>query len=105
MEQTAKANPSQRPVDPGEVRLETVNPPAFRELLTKLAIGEASQPLVAGDGIAVVIICSKEQKNTAIQTKDDVRRRLITDRVEMVSRQLMRDLRRKATIQRFDHAT
>jgi peptidyl-prolyl cis-trans isomerase SurA len=104
MEQAAKANPSQRPVDPGDVRLETVNPPPFRELLTKLAIGEASQPLVANDGIAVVIVCSKEQKNTAIETKDDVRRRLITDRVEMQSRQLMRDLRRKATIQRFDHA-
>ena len=82
-----------------------MNPPPFRDLLTKLPIGEASQPLVANDGIAVVIVCSKEQKNTAVQTKDDVRRRLITERVEMASRQLMRDLRRKATIQRFDRAT
>jgi len=81
-----------------------VNPPQFRDLLTKLPVGQASQPLVASDGIAVVIVCSKEQKNTAILTKEDVRRRMITDRVEMVSRQLMRDLRRKATIQRFDHA-
>jgi peptidyl-prolyl cis-trans isomerase SurA len=104
MEEAAKANPSTRPVDPGEIRLETVNPPPFRDLLTRLAVGEASQPLVAGDGIAVVIICSKEQKNTAILTKEDVRRRLITERVEMISRQLMRELRRKATIQRFDHA-
>jgi peptidyl-prolyl cis-trans isomerase SurA len=81
-----------------------VNPVAFRDLLTRLAVGEASQPLVAADGIAVVIVCSKEQKNTAIQTKDDVRRRMVNDRVEMASRQLMRDLRRKATIQRFDNA-
>jgi peptidyl-prolyl cis-trans isomerase SurA len=104
MEEAAKANPSARPVDPGEIRLETVTPPQFRDLLTKLPVGQASQPLVATDGIAVVIICSKEQKNTAILTRDDVRRRMITDRVETVSRQLMRDLRRKATIQRFDHA-
>jgi len=104
MEAAAKANPSPRAVDPGEVRLETVNPQPFRDMLTKLPIGEASQPLVATEGIAVVIICSREQKNTAIQTKEDVRRRIITDRVEMVSRQVMRDLRRKATIQRFDHA-
>jgi peptidyl-prolyl cis-trans isomerase SurA len=104
MEEAAKVNPSPRAVDPGEIRLETVNPPQFRDLLTKLPVGQASQPLVASDGIAVVIVCSKEQKNTAILTKDDVRRRMITDRVEMVSRQLMRDLRRKATIQRFDHA-
>jgi peptidyl-prolyl cis-trans isomerase SurA len=53
----------------------------------------------------VIIICSKEQKNSATLTKDDVRRQLISDRVEMASRQLMRDLRRKATIQRFDKGT
>lgn len=104
MEEAAKANPSARPVDPGDVRLETVTPPQFRDLLTKLPVGQASQPLVATDGIAVVIICSKEQKNTAVLTRDDIRRRMITDRVEMTSRQLLRDLRRKATIQRFDHA-
>src|SRR3984957_13666111 len=34
MEQTAKANNSPRPADPGEIRLETVNPPAFRQMLT-----------------------------------------------------------------------
>ena len=73
-------------------------------MLTKLPVNEASQPLVAADGIAVVIVCSKEQKNAAVQTKEDVRRRMVTERVEMVSRQLMRDLRRKATIQRFGQA-
>jgi peptidyl-prolyl cis-trans isomerase SurA len=104
MEQAAKANPSVRPVDPGEVRLDTVNPQPFRDLLTKLPVNETSQPLVAADGIAVIIVCSKDQKNTATLTKEDVRRRLITERVEMASRQLLRDLRRKATIQRFDHA-
>jgi peptidyl-prolyl cis-trans isomerase SurA len=104
MEQIAKANPSARPADPGEVRLDTVNPQAFRDLVAKLPINEASQPLVAADGIAVVILCSREEKNTATQTKEDVRRRLVTERVEMASRQLMRDLRRKAMIQRFDHA-
>ena len=70
----------------------------------KIPAPKASQPLVAGDGIAVIIICSKEQKNTATLTKEDVRRNLVSERVEMASRQLMRDLRRKANIQRFDHA-
>jgi peptidyl-prolyl cis-trans isomerase SurA len=105
MEQIAKANPSPRPVDPGEVRLDTVNPPPFRDLLTKLPPNQASEPLVASDGIAVIIVCSKDEKNTATLTKEDVRRRLISERVEMASRQLMRELRRKATIQRFDQAT
>ena len=105
MEQMAQTLRSPRPADPGEVRLETVNPPPFRELLTKLGVGQASQPLVANDGIAVLIVCAREQKNTAVLTKEDVRRRLVTDRVEMASRQLMRDLRRKAAIERFDKGT
>jgi peptidyl-prolyl cis-trans isomerase SurA len=104
MEQAAHANPSSRPMDPGEIRLDSVNPQAFRDLLTKLPPNQASEPLVANDGIAVIIVCSKEQKNSAVLTKEDVRRRLIGERVEMASRQLMRDLRRKATIQRFDKA-
>ena len=103
LEQVAKANPSARPVDPGDVRLDTVNPQAFRDLLTRLPAGEASQPLVAADGIAVIMVCSKQQKNTATLTKEDVRRRLVNERVELASRQLLRDLRRKATIQQFDH--
>ena len=105
MEQAAQASRSPRPADPGEVRLETVSPPPFRELLTKLQVGQTSQPLVANDGIAVLILCSREQKNTAVLTKEDVRRRLVTDRVELASRQLMRDLRRKAAIERFDRGT
>ncbi len=100
MEQTAKVNPSNRPADPGEVRLETVNPPPFREMLSKLKPGEASQPLVAVDGIAVIVVCSKEQKNTAVESRDDVRRRLISERVELASRHTIRELRRKASIQR-----
>ena len=104
MDVAAKANPSPRPVDPGEVRLETVNPQAFRDMLAKLPPNTASQPLVASDGIAVLIVCSREQKNVATLTKEDIRRKLISDRVELASRQLQRELRRKADIQRFDRA-
>ena len=53
MEQAAKANNSPRPADPGEVRLETVNPPAFRQMLATLSFDRATQPLVTSDGIAV----------------------------------------------------
>jgi len=102
MEQASKDNASSRQADPGEIRVETVNPPQFRDLLTNLPVGVASQPLVASDGIAVIIVCAKEQKNTATLTKEDVRHRLVNERVDLASRQLMRDLRRKAAIARFD---
>jgi peptidyl-prolyl cis-trans isomerase SurA len=98
MEQVAKANNSTRPADPGDVRLDGVSPPAFRQLLTTLPFDRASQPLVAGDGIAIVIICSREEKNLAAMTVPEMRQRILSERVELASRQLQRDLRRQATI-------
>jgi len=99
MEAAAKAANSPRPADPGgEVNLSSVNPPQFRQLLAGLPPGRASQPLISGDGVAVVMICSKEQKNMTTLNKAQVQERLLGERVELASRQLVRDLRRKATI-------
>jgi peptidyl-prolyl cis-trans isomerase SurA len=99
MEQVAKANNSPRPADPGEVRLDSVNPPAFRQMLTSLPADRASQPLVTSDGIAVIIVCSREEKNLAQQSKEEVKAQLLNERVELLSRQLLANLRRHATIE------
>ena len=98
MEAAAKANNSTRPVDPGEIRLENVNPPVFREILASLPEGKTSQPLVATDGISLVTLCSREQKNLAAESREDIERRLISERAELASRQLLRDLQRRANI-------
>ncbi len=97
MEAANKANPA-RPADPGQLRLESINPPGFRQLLASLPPDRASQPLVAQDGIAVVIVCSREQRNTAEINHDEIGNRLLSGRVENISRQLQRDLRRRAII-------
>ncbi|HST75084.1 MAG TPA: peptidylprolyl isomerase [Acetobacteraceae bacterium] len=98
MEAAAKANNSPRPANPGDVRLESVNPPQLRQMLASLPSDRASQPLIANDGIAVVIVCSREQKNLAQLSKDEIGNRLLSERVELLSRQLQRDLRRRAMI-------
>ena len=99
MEAYAKANnPAGRPVDPGEVRVEGVNPPAFRQLMATIAIGKPTEPLISRDGIAVITVCSRDQKNVGEVAAPDVQRRLVNERVEMLSRQMMRDLHRKASI-------
>jgi peptidyl-prolyl cis-trans isomerase SurA len=99
METFAKANnaPS-RPVDPGEIRVEGVNPPAFRQLMETIPLGKPTEPLISRDGIAVITVCSREQKNVGDITATDIQNRLINERVEMLSRQAMRDLHRKASI-------
>jgi peptidyl-prolyl cis-trans isomerase SurA len=98
MEQAAKANDSARPTDPGEIRLETVNPPAFRQMLATQPFDRASQPLATNDGISVIIVCSREQKNLAQQNKQEIQMQLLNERVELLSRQLLANLRRHATI-------
>lgn len=99
MEQAAKANNSARPADPGEVRLEAINPPALRQVLATLPPDRATQPLVTSDGIAVMIVCSREQKNLAQESNQEVKIQLLNERVELASRQLMADLRRRANIE------
>jgi peptidyl-prolyl cis-trans isomerase SurA len=104
MEAMAKSiNASNRPIDPGEIRVEGVNPPAFRQMLETIPIGKPTEPLISRDGIAVITVCTREQKNLGDVTAKDIQNRLVNERIEMLSRQTMRDLHRKAQIDMRDH--
>ncbi len=87
-----------RPSDPGEVRLETVASPQLRNLLAGMSTGVASKPVVANEGAAVLMVCSREQKTAATPTKEEISEKLLQERVELASRQLQRDLRRRAVM-------
>ncbi len=100
MEQVAKENNSPRPADPGEVRLDTVNPATFRQVLATLPLDHATQPIATTDGIAVMIVCSREDKNLSQPDKQQIQAQLLNQRVELLSRQLEADLRRRANIER-----
>jgi peptidyl-prolyl cis-trans isomerase SurA len=98
VEAANKAANSGKQSDLGEIRLDQLNPPQLRTLLTSLPIGKATPPLIAGDGVAVIMVCSRDQKNAAELTSQDVASQLLHERVEMQSRALDRDLRRRAII-------
>ncbi|MFZ6763082.1 peptidylprolyl isomerase [Pseudoroseomonas sp. WGS1072] len=87
-----------RPVDPGTVPLDSVQPPVLRNILSGLPLNRASQPLIAPDGVLVLAVCSKETRNIAELTPDQARMQILRDRIELTSRQLQRDLRRRAQI-------
>jgi peptidyl-prolyl cis-trans isomerase SurA len=97
MEAANKAAGTVRPSDPGEVRFEGLAPP-MKALLGSLQPGQATRPLVSSDGIGILMVCSRDQKNLAAPNKQDISNQLLNDRVELVSRQLVRDLRRRAVI-------
>ncbi|MDB5382444.1 MAG: rotamase, partial [Rhodospirillales bacterium] len=96
MEAAARGSP--RPSDPGPIRLEQVNPPQFRELLAGLTPGRASEPIIAPEGIIVLMVCGRETRNLAEITPEQIRAQLVRDRAELLSRQVQRDLRRRAQI-------
>ncbi len=97
IEAANKASGNQRPSDPGAVRLDHLTGP-MQALLGGLEPGQASKAIVTQEGIMVVMVCSKEQKNLAVMTRDDIANQLLEERVELASRQLEQDLKRRALI-------
>ncbi|MBV9812151.1 MAG: peptidylprolyl isomerase [Acetobacteraceae bacterium] len=98
IEEANKAAGSARPADPGEIRLEQVASPPLRQVLASLQDGKPSQPLIAEDGIAVLMVCGRETRNAGIPSNEQLADRLLNQRVELASQQLIRDLERKAVI-------
>jgi peptidyl-prolyl cis-trans isomerase SurA len=72
--------------------------PALRDIVASLPLGRTSQPLIAEDGVAVLMVCSRETKNLGVPTPRELSQRILSERVELTGRQLMRELQRRATI-------
>ncbi len=98
MEAAHQRSGSPRPVNPGEIRLEGVGSGPLRQLLGTLQPGVPSKPVVASEGVAVILVCSREQKAESAPSKEEITNRVLNERVELTSRQLQRDLRRRAVL-------
>jgi peptidyl-prolyl cis-trans isomerase SurA len=97
MEEAARTIRSPRPASPGDIRLEAL-PPQLRARLAALPL---NQPTVIGatDGVAVLIICAKRNENLGAPSREAVAAALLRDRSDLLSRQVLRDLRRRAQIE------
>jgi peptidyl-prolyl cis-trans isomerase SurA len=89
-----------KPADPGELRVDSIGAPALRQIIATAPVGKPTQPLIAEDGIAVVMVCSREMRNVGLPDKREMSERILNERVELTSRQLMRELQRRAVIDR-----
>ncbi|WP_439576229.1 peptidylprolyl isomerase [Elioraea sp.] len=95
--QAARATTGAQLNDPGEIRLETQTP-QLRQLLSELAPGRASRPLIAPDGVALLMVCGRRTENLAAPNPEVITETILRERVDLLSRQMMRDLRRRADI-------
>jgi peptidyl-prolyl cis-trans isomerase SurA len=78
-------------------------PAALRELVTKLPIGQASQPILQRNGVGLIMVCSKDApaetaKKTGEPSREEVFDSLLKQKLDTVSRRYLRDLRRAAYV-------
>ena len=72
----------------------------MQDILKNLPIGQVSRPVVSHDGIDLIMICTKQDKNFSNRSPSEIADQLMDERVEQVARQLDSDLHRRAMIER-----
>ena len=81
--------------DLGEVRVGDL-PTNLRNAVANLEIGQASQPIQRDDGFVVLMVCSRRGDGI---DRDRIESGLRRERVDMLSRRHLRDLRRAANVE------
>ena len=73
--------------------------PAMRQAVSNLKVGEASKPVDLPAGISVIMVCDRVDAPSNIPTREDVRPRLLAQKLDSLARRYLRDLRRDAFIE------
>lgn len=84
-----------QPDAPAEFRLADLNA-ELRPVATSTPVGEASEPMRRTAGIQVVMICERDEGSGP--NRDQIRENLRRERMDMLSRRYLRDLRRAAFV-------
>lgn len=85
------------PTDPQKLRLGDVAP-RIRELITPLKVGEASAPMRIEQGLLMLMMCVREEAPSTLPSRDDISENLLRQRLDLLSRRYLRDLRRAAFV-------
>ena len=76
--------------------------PQMKQILDKLSPNQASEPILQRNGIGVIMLCSKQtqqaEKGGGAPSRDEVFDSLLREKLDTVSRQYLRDLRRAAYV-------
>ena len=81
----------------GKLRAGSISP-EMRALVSRLPIGQASEPIVQKNGVGVIMVCAKSNSGGGAVTRDEVTESLLRQRLDTVARRYLRDLRRNAYV-------
>ena len=91
-----KQLPDARSVLPGSMAVKDLAP-ALRSVILKLPVGKASEPITINDGVLVVMVCERSAA-AGLPDADEVRNRLGREKLDLLARRYMRDLRTAAFV-------
>ncbi len=91
----AEENGTPQPDKPAEFKLNDLNA-QLRGVASRIPVGQASEPLRQLAGVQVLMVC--ERQDTSGPNRDEIRQTLLRERVDMLSRRYLRDLRRAAFV-------
>jgi len=74
-------------------------PPELQEVVAPLKAGEMTPPMRAADGVAVLMVCERDEVAADDEVRTAVRRLLREERLAVASRRLLRGLKRDALIE------
>ncbi len=74
-------------------------PVEFQGAVKDLLAGDVSAPVRTSVGIHVLVVCSRTNPASSIPTRTSVRNQLVEQRLDMMARRFIRDLRRDALVE------
>lgn len=81
----------------GKLRLGDLSQ-TIRKAVTTLPVGKASPPIRTGRGMAVLMVCDRKEPAGNLPSRKAIKQKLEGDRVEVLARRYLRDLRSKAIV-------
>ena len=82
----------------GEMKLTSL-PDPMQQVLSDLKVGQPSAPIPTGGGLAVLMICERTDETLDMdKVRDDIRKKLVQNRLSVASQRKLRDLRRDAFV-------
>lgn len=81
----------------GKIRLGNLSK-TIRASVENLSVGEASSPVRTGSGVAVFMVCSRKEPPSGLPDRDQIANKLRDDRIDVLARRFLRDLRAAAVV-------
>lgn len=73
-------------------------PPELQQIIAPMQPGDVTTPLRTPDGFLVVMLCDRQEQESAVEDRQAVERRLHEQKLSATARRLLRDLRRSALL-------